>query len=437
MDVLLCGLAALFLPKICAPFLMTLCLAFDLLTGIVSTYYFRLQDLPYLVHSFFLLPIERLVRYGAAALLILGVLGTASYLLRKAVVQRVQFRTALVLTAVILILVSLDVWNRYRLLRHPDTLQVLLLRFPEVTLAKQWFLIDKHADSTRPGVVQYSDSASEHGFALLGDLSYKPNIVEILVESWGDDQGSITKNLEENYRQRAIMSRYKLVTGTVPFWGPTVSGEIRELCHSTFGLSILHRNEPLPKNCIPSLLRQKGYMTEAIHGYFGRMFDRSRWYPLIGFDRMLFKDNFHAQGVPDCVGAFAFPGICDSQISTWIGNQLVQVKTPIFIYWVTLNSHLPVPATINRLNSVSCNFDSQVRGERSLCSWFKLEYEVHESVASMVSRSDLPPTAFFIVGDHAPPFADMAIRDRFSTRNVPFVLLIPKQFIKNSVSEIR
>jgi len=429
-DVFFCEILALFLPGIYAPLLLSICMFFDFVSGIVSTYYFRPQDIPYVTRSLFLLPFDRLARYGIVALLMVTLLGTINYLLRKAVNRRMRYKTARVLFLVTLILVSIDVWNRYRIYRDPDTVRMVLLRFPEMTLAKRWLFAVKQPSSGHGLAEQYSDSASERGLALLGNLSSRPDIVEILVESWGDDQGTITTKLEENYRTSAIARRYDVVTGTVPFWGPTVSGEVRELCHSTFGLNILHRNVQPPENCIPSVLAKKGYSTEAVHGYFGKMFDRSRWYPLIGFEKMSFKDALHKQGLSDCTGRYAFPGVCDRQISTWIGNQLAQAKGLEFIYWVTLNSHLPVPPTANGLNPAPCNFDSQVSNEQSLCSWFKLEYEVHQSIADMVERPDLPPTAFFVVGDHAPPFVDTGIRDRFSNSRVPFVLLIPKQVIK-------
>jgi phosphoglycerol transferase MdoB-like AlkP superfamily enzyme len=36
------------------------------------------------------------------------------------------------------------------------------------------------------------------------------------------------------------------------------------------------------------------------------------------------------------------------------------------------------------------------------------------------------PTAFIIVGDHAPPFGDPALRNKFSQSDVPYVILLPR-----------
>jgi hypothetical protein len=34
---------------------------------------------------------------------------------------------------------------------------------------------------------------------------------------------------------------------------------------------------------------------------------------------------------------------------------------------------------------------------------------------------------FIVVGDHAPPFIDPALHNRFSTEQVPYLILVPRQ----------
>ncbi|HEY1464550.1 MAG TPA: hypothetical protein VGF44_14130, partial [Terriglobales bacterium] len=218
----------------------------DLLTGIVTTYYFQPQDVFYALNSLYLLPPRRLLIYGGWAFAIVIPLAISSYALRKSIVKRVRFKMALALLCVTLVLVSIDVWNRYCILTHPDITRTVLLRFPEASLVRRWIAARKNMQHAGRVDGQYSDSASERGIALVHNLSAasKLNIVEVLVESWGNDEGAITNQLLSNYRTDQINAHYQVVTGTVPFWGPTVSGEVRELCHSTLGFGILHYTEP-------------------------------------------------------------------------------------------------------------------------------------------------------------------------------------------------
>ena len=170
-----------------------------------------------------------------------------------------------------------------------------------------------------------------------------PNVVVIVVESWGkavatDLEGSLVRP----YSGNGLSERYTLSQGTVPFYRPTVAGEARELCGSAMGFGLLTASALELKRCLPETMNAMGYHSMAVHGYSARMFDRVDWYGRIGFDETWFRDQLQGQGLPMCPGPF--PGTCDADTSVWIGDQLEKNSdSPQFIYWVTLNSHLPVP----------------------------------------------------------------------------------------------
>jgi len=66
---------------------------------------------------------------------------------------------------------------------------------------------------------------------------------------------------------------------------------------------------------------EKGYRTVAIHGYKSRMFQRSDWYPQIGFERSYFLEDLKSMAAMHiCEGAFS--GICDADIAGEIHRQL-------------------------------------------------------------------------------------------------------------------
>jgi hypothetical protein len=62
-----------------------------------------------------------------------------------------------------------------------------------------------------------------------------------------------------------------------------------------------------------------------------------------------------------------------------------------------------------------------------LGSWRQLVANVHQSVAELAISRLAQPKIFIIVGDHAPPFANQALRNKFSQTVVPYVLLIPRK----------
>jgi hypothetical protein len=97
----------------------------------------------------------------------------------------------------------------------------------------------------------------------------------------------------------------------------------------------------------------------------------------------------------------------------------------MFIHWVTLNSHLPVPPLADGSSLEDCAAVG-IQREPALCSWFMHVLIVHHSVAELATRPGLRPTVFVIVGDHAPPFLRMDIRSRFSQTSVPYVVLVPR-----------
>jgi phosphoglycerol transferase MdoB-like AlkP superfamily enzyme len=154
------------------------------------------------------------------------------------------------------------------------------------------------------------------------------------------------------------------------------------------------------------------------------MFDRKTWYQRIGFQEQWFEDQLEKIGLPKCAGAFT--GTCDAAIADWLTQRLERHQPdPQFLYWMTLNSHLPVPMSSALPAEGSCSISPTLGQYPSLCSWYHLVFNVHDSVARMAMSEVARPTVFVVVGDHAPPFATPALRSQFSDAVVPYILLIP------------
>jgi hypothetical protein len=279
-------------------------------------------------------------------------------------------------------------------------------------------------------------SALSHALAEL-PANNQPDIVLVLTESWGlanDDR--INQAETQPYRDAGIAHLYRIETGTVRFKGPTTSGETRELCGDSIGYSSLSGPASFFAACWPARLANAGYRTLATHGFTPAMFNRKAWYQRFGFNQSAFLPQLERDGAGLCDGAF--PGACDADVARWIGDDLLAPRDPrpMFVHWVTLNSHLPIPRLANGASLEDCAAVGIDR-EESLCSWFKHVRIVHDSVAELAIRPGLRPTIFVIVGDHAPPFARTDTRDRFSQTNVPYVVLMPRSIQSTEIANLR
>jgi phosphoglycerol transferase MdoB-like AlkP superfamily enzyme len=169
-----------------------------------------------------------------------------------------------------------------------------------------------------------------------------------------------------------------------------------------------------------------GYHTLAVHGFDGEMYDRKEWYPKMGFDDTWFRDQLEAAGLPDCAGPF--PGSCDAAVAAWIAGRLRQPSdTPLFIHWVTLSSHLPIWQSVERASAPYCGVSAGTRNDIAICSWTHLIATANQSVQDIALGQLARPTVFVIVGDHAPPFDKDSERAQFSSSEVPYVILLPRQ----------
>jgi len=253
-----------------------------------------------------------------------------------------------------------------------------------------------------------------------------PNVVLILVESWGLPlDPHLAHALTDPYDDPRVSRKFQVSYGAVPFTGLTLPGEVRELCHSSLGFGILQASGETAQQCMPEYLHARGYRSIAIHGYVGQMYNRNELYPNLGFDRVWFGPDLRKLGLPDCRGAF--PGICDTSIAGWIGNSLFNEDpgNPRFIYWVTLNSHLPIPESPDLPDDGVCSTQPALDNSKALCSWFRVVRAVHQAVQQVALSPTARPTVFLLVGDHAPPFGEPQLRGMFSDSQVPYVLLTP------------
>lgn len=449
MEYVAVGVLALFVPRWAVATLLSLAVLLDLLDGVCQTYFMVASQCLTSLSAVGQFTLTRLFAGVAVSFLILFMVVAAMSFPIAKIKANYRWRAAVCLLVFAAFTLSVDGRAVFRrtggILNylHPkpsaedaftaSSYRVLLSRVPTIRLLRKEILHARNVEMQRrfPKSSLPVRSAAAQAILASGLMTVKsgqelPNLVVIVVESWGmNSEASVRNALISAYAQPGLSARYQILQGAVPFYGSTVPGEARELCGNMMGFHLLDASAQELQGCLPGRLAALGYHRIAMHGMEGHMFDRSKWYKTIGFQETLFKEQFLQQGLPNCVGVFT--GTCDAAIAGWIERRLETHRAnPDFLYWMTLDSHLPVRIPAPLASPASCSIASSLTQHPSLCSWYQLIANVHQSVAQVAMSGLDRPTVFAIVGDHAPPFNDPELRADFSFDSVPYVLLVPR-----------
>lgn len=280
------------------------------------------------------------------------------------------------------------------------------------------------ADAGSDGAPILVDSATSELHRLIGEQpdELPSHIVLVLDESWGLPHDTrlgdfVLEPLRDAVRRTAgAHLRY----GRVPFQGPTVSGELRELCFRRV-LSLHPDVSGFSAACLPALLESKGYTTESVHGFAPAMFSRNIWYPKLRFQRIVFGPDLVRDGVTDRCG-FVFPGICDTAAWGWLTHQ-IHPEGKQFIYWLTLSAHLPLPSHPDWVpdSEPHCPAIAALKGHDAACDLMRVHRQLFQAIASSIDHGLLSDSLLIIVGDHSPPFVQPGLRALFDDQHAPLV----------------
>lgn len=230
-------------------------------------------------------------------------------------------------------------------------------------------------------------------------------ILFIVAESWGvarkpEAQRMILQNI---YQQQ---NHFEWINeGYFDFSGSTVQGELRELCQMAVqnGYALSRLDKTQFASCLPEKLRQQNYVTIAMHGTSGRLYDRYDWYQKAGFMQTIFGENLLEK--KRCT---AFNGVCDSELPQVVLDKFKQHQNDkIFFYWLTLTSHAPFSKEdINGVARFDCTrFGMNPNGD--ICRNAQLETQFFDNLANILNQPEMRGTEVMIVGDHMPPLFGM------------------------------
>lgn len=260
--------------------------------------------------------------------------------------------------------------------------------------------------------VAHSSAAS----LTLGAQPASPRILFIIAESWGvSKEPAVIK--QQISALSASVHVQNLRLGSIDAVGTTAAGELRELCgRIPTRLNFRQMTAEAVGECMPARLAKQGYKTVALHGAFGAMYRRLLWYPVIGFDDLVFRETLPFTGTQ----CHSFPGYCDRDLLGVVRQKLHQDK--VFLYWLTLNSHIPYDRRdVANYREGLCRAVFGATYNEQLCGYQNLHVQFFEHLARLAEDGSMRGVEVVVVGDHAPIFNDSASRARFEQEQVPML----------------
>jgi hypothetical protein len=221
------------------------------------------------------------------------------------------------------------------------------------------------------------------------------------------------------FSRPTLTQNYDVAAGMTTYFGSTTAAEMRELCHSRESYETVLKAPPF--ECLPAKADRRGYRPIAVHNFSRLFFDRWLWYPRIGFRESIFGEDLTSQTQRRCGGPFKAP--CDTDVIPIVGKLLQEASQPAFIYWLTLNTHVPI-APKEGTPRLACETGGPMQ-HAEVCYMTEMWLDLFHGLGDLLRTS--PPTDVLIVGDHAPPLWSKAGRALFIPGKVPWIRLSPRR----------
>lgn len=252
-------------------------------------------------------------------------------------------------------------------------------------------------------------------------LTGKPKrVLVVIVEALGKFADPLKQEaLLKPFRNPELQKRYRVTNGSTTYFGSTTAGEMRELCDTRASYSKVA--SLTGEHCLPQLMRERGYKTEALHHFTKSFFDRAEWYPKIGFQEYAFREDLKPKKRRKCGGPFRAP--CDVEMLPRITRAFQEAKEPLFYYWLTLSTHVPVMLS-DATPRLDCANRGGAFGHKEVCGMAELWMDVFDGIIDMTAQ--IGPTEILLVGDHSPPLWSRAGRALFEPGKVTWVRLSPR-----------
>lgn len=287
--------------------------------------------------------------------------------------------------------------NRYR----ATIRQVSLLPALAVAALAGW--LDFSFNGYKPiALPQFESAMQQSGVTARSIIEGKRDVLFVLVEGLGAYARPQEREMLEGILANAAGGRFTITHGLSNYHGSTTGAESRELCGkwATF-VDFLASND---HHCLPAALASAGIETISYHAGNGDLFSRYDWYPRIGIARSNFRQEIAAlhPGIGARTCGSVTIGLCDDDVGALVHKELLRPsENRKFVYWLTLNSHLPYEPVSN--GPLHCDEANAAIPERVPCQLTEIWMGVFDSIASIMADPSVPPVDIVIAGDHNTP----------------------------------
>lgn len=296
----------------------------------------------------------------------------------------------------------------YDKLFTPDTMQYKDGDVVAFIMEMEYFNVQKpsgySADAARKLLAEQETAAASDQTTADNE---KPNIIVIMNEAFSDPGILTDFKTDEDYLPYVHSLQNgadNTVTGTLDvsvLGGNTANTEFEFLTGDTMAFltagsipyqQYIHRDIP----SVVSDLKAQGYTTVAMHPYRATGWNRNKVYPYMGFDKMLFQENFIN---PTYIRDYVSDQSCVDMIEYEYKSK--KEGTPLFLFNVTMQNH-------GGYTKSSANFepDVTVQGvdDYATLSYISL---IKKSDAALKSLTDFfskekEKTIIVMFGDHQP-----------------------------------
>lgn len=273
---------------------------------------------------------------------------------------------------------------------------------------------------------EFTSAMSQTGLDQPVPAADKQNVLVVMVESMGAYADPAHQRiLWEIMQVPEIEAAFEITTGKGPYDGSTTAAESRELC-GRWGDYPDYLEKPR-YDCLPAAYADAGYDTAAFDAFYGALFDRTEWFPRIGFETLYFREQLegseHIPAGKTC--GLTFKGLCDLDLANAVEAYLDGPgDKPKFAYWLTLHTHLPLEpnATTPRLDCDSGGpFD-----DWTICTMTEMWMDLFYRVKEIALNPNLKNTQILLVGDHHPPVWTRQGRKQFEPGQISWMHLKPR-----------
>lgn len=247
------------------------------------------------------------------------------------------------------------------------------------------------------------------------------HIMSIAVEALGRFRNDADNQAMFAPMVQAAGTVYTVEFGERIYKGATLSGELRALCGiRALGAPGRRSVQEIAGGCLPHRLAAAGYATLAMHGNTGYFYNRREIYPGIGFQKVMFLEDFHKiyRGAEVCSDN-TFAGVCD-HIGLAEGLKFLAGHERAFAHLMTLQTHFPI--SVSSLGDRDCGKVGSFT-DPELCLYVNSMSNLLAQLVHQIATAPNPPERVYIYGDHGPPYAVAELRDHFDPGNVPFITL--------------